>query len=137
MTETKDSYKDFYPKQRSGKECEACPDDLHCGHDWREDYMPKVLNKYKDVIPKNAVYIGRPSKWGNPFVVGKDGTREEVIAKYRTWLLAQPVKVESAKRELAGKNLVCFCAPKGCHGDVLLEVANAGVTGVELAKRSP
>lgn len=91
--------------------------------------MPKVLNKYKDEVPKEAVYIGRPNKWGNPFVIGKDGTREEVIAKYRIWLLAQPEKVEAAKRELAGKDLVCFCAPKGCHGDVLLEVANAELRG--------
>ena len=87
--------------------------------------MPKVLNKYKDGVPADAVYIGRPSKWGNPFVIGKDGTREEVITKYRAWLLARPAKVETAKRELAGKDLVCFCAPKACHGDVLLEVANA------------
>ena len=87
--------------------------------------MPKVLNKYKDGVPTNAVYIGRPSKWGNPFVIGKDGSREEVIDKYRAWLLTQPAKVEEAKRELAGKDLVCFCAPKGCHGDVLIEVANA------------
>jgi len=43
--------------------------------------MPKVLNKYKDGVPAGAVYIGRPSKWGNPFVIGKDGDREEVIAK--------------------------------------------------------
>lgn len=86
--------------------------------------MPNVLNKYKVGIPEGAVYIGRPSKWGNPFVIGKDGTREEVIAKYRVWLLAQPAKVEAVKHELSGKDLVCFCAPKGCHGDVLLEVAN-------------
>lgn len=87
--------------------------------------MARVLNKYKEGIPAGAVYIGRPSKWGNPFVIGKDGDREEVIAKYRQWLLTQPALVEAAKRELAGKDLVCFCAPKSCHGDVLLEVANA------------
>lgn len=86
--------------------------------------MPKVLNKYKDRIPTNAVYIGRPSKWGNPFVIGKDGTRDEVIEKYKVWLLSQPAKVEAVKRELVGKDLICFCAPKGCHGDVLLKVAN-------------
>jgi hypothetical protein len=86
--------------------------------------MPKVLNKYKVGIPEGAVYIGRPSKWGNPFIIGKDGTREEVITKYRVWLLTQPAKVEAVKHELAGKDLVCFCAPKACHGDVLLEVAN-------------
>ena len=39
--------------------------------------MPKVLNKYKDGVPTNAVYIGRPSKWGNPFVIGKEVSREE------------------------------------------------------------
>lgn len=87
--------------------------------------MPTVLNKYKSGVPANAVYIGRPSPWGNPFVIGNDGTRADVIAKYREWLLAQPAKIEQAKRELAGKDLVCFCAPQGCHGDVLLEVANA------------
>lgn len=87
--------------------------------------MPKVLNKYKDGLPKNSVYIGRPSKWGNPFVIGKDGTREEVIAKYREWLLSQPEKVEAVKRELAGKDLVCFCSPKTCHGDILIELANS------------
>src|SRR5690554_3305781 len=74
---------------------------------WRLN-MPKVLNKYKDGVPAGAVYIGRPSKWGNPFVIGKDGDRDEVIAKYRQWLLAQPTLVEAAKRELAGKDLVCF-----------------------------
>lgn len=87
--------------------------------------MPVVLNKHKSGVPANAVYIGRPSPWGNPFVIGNDGTRADVIAKYREWLLAQPAKIEQAKRELAGKDLVCFCAPQGCHGDVLLEVANA------------
>lgn len=48
--------------------------------------QPKVLNKYHKNIPPNSAYIGRPSKYGNPFVIGKDGTREEVIAKYQQWL---------------------------------------------------
>jgi len=86
--------------------------------------MPKVLNKYKDKIPAGSVYIGRPSKWGNPFVIGKDGDRREVITKYRQWLMKQPSLVDTVKRELSGKNLVCFCSPKSCHGDVLIEVAN-------------
>ena len=81
----------------------------------------KVLNKYKDGIPAGAVYIGRPSKWGNPFVIGKDGTRKEVIQKYREWLSQHPELIEAARRELAGKDLVCYCAPKACHGDVLIE----------------
>ena len=89
--------------------------------------MPKVINKHNDVIPPNAVYIGRPSKWGNPFAIGKDASREVVIEKYREWLFERPELIEAAKRELAGKDLVCFCAPKKCHGDVLLEVSNDGL----------
>lgn len=85
---------------------------------------PTVLNKYKSGIPDGSVYIGRPSKWGNPFSIGKDGTREEVIGKYLAWILSNPEKMEEVKRELQGKNLVCFCAPKACHGDILLRIAN-------------
>jgi hypothetical protein len=68
------------------------------------------------------VYIGRPSKWGNPFVVGEDGTREQVIQKYRVWLLEQPDLLASLP-ELKGKVLGCWCAPRACHGDVLAELA--------------
>ena len=86
--------------------------------------MATVLNKHKHGIPKDAVYIGRPSKWGNPFAIGPDGNRADVILKYREWLEAQPDKMAQAKLELAGCDLVCFCAPQACHGDVLLEMAN-------------
>jgi len=68
------------------------------------------------------VYIGRPSKWGNPFVIGRDGTREQVIARYEQWLLEQPELV-AALGELAGKTLGCWCAPRACHGDVLARLA--------------
>jgi Domain of unknown function (DUF4326) len=64
------------------------------------------------------VYIGRPSKWGNPFAIGKDGTREEVIAKYEQWIVSQP-QLMAALPELRGKRLACWCAPLACHGDVL------------------
>ena len=72
---------------------------------------------------KYDVYIGRPSKWGNPFEIGKDGTREEVIAKYRKYILNQPDLMNSLD-ELQGKVLGCWCSPKACHGDTLLEFAN-------------
>lgn len=85
--------------------------------------MAKVLNKKRGGVPAGAVYIGRPSKWGNPFVIGKDGTRDEVIAKYRTYLL-RDAQLMAALPELRGKDLVCWCAPCACHGDVLLELAN-------------
>lgn len=89
--------------------------------------MPVVLNKYRGGIPRGAVYIGRPGKWGNPFAIGEHGTRDEVVAKYREWILGQPELMAQAAHELRGKDLVCFCAPKACHGDVLLEIANADV----------
>jgi hypothetical protein len=49
-----------------------------------------------------------PSKWGNPFVIGRDGSRDEVIAKYRSWIVRQPALMTTL-HELRGKNLVCWC----------------------------
>jgi hypothetical protein len=69
------------------------------------------------------VYVGRPSKWGNPFRAGLDGTRKEVIAMYRAWLIQQP-SLMAALPELKGKILGCWCAPEACHADVLDELAN-------------
>ena len=85
--------------------------------------MARVLNK-RTCEDEEGVYIGRPSKFGNPFVLGKDGSRERVIEKYERFLLSRPDLVEAAKRELKGKNLICWCAPYACHGDILLRIAN-------------
>ena len=60
---------------------------------------------------------------GNPFVIGRDGTRDEVIAKYRAWIVQQSPLV-AALHELRGKHLVCWCAPARCHAEVLIELAN-------------
>jgi hypothetical protein len=78
----------------------------------------KVVNCKRD---RYDVYIGRPSKWGNPFVIGRDGDREEVISKYRARIVNQP-DLMAAIPELRGKILGCWCAPKPCHGDVLIEL---------------
>lgn len=89
--------------------------------------MPKVLNKKRGGIPEGAVYVGRPSKWGNPFIIGRppfDGSREAVVERYRTWLEHQS-SLMAALPELRGKDLVCWCAPLQCHADVLLELANS------------
>lgn len=67
-------------------------------------------------------YIGRPSKWGNPFVIGQHGTRDEVIDQYEEWVQTQP-KLMAALPELAGKTLGCWCGPTNrCHGDVLMKL---------------
>lgn len=67
------------------------------------------------------VYIGRPSLWGNPFEIGKHGTREEVIEKYRHYVKNDPLLMDKIM-ELDGKILGCWCSPKPCHGDVLIEI---------------
>lgn len=79
-----------------------------------------VVNKRTHPPSSRDVYIGRPSKWGNPFVVGRDGTRKECVAKYRAWLPTQK-HLMAALHELNDKTLVCFCKPLECHGDVLAE----------------
>lgn len=72
-----------------------------------------------------AVYIGRGGYWGNPFKVGRDGTREEVIEKFREYGEEKGLKTEAYK--LRGKYLGCFCKPLACHGDVLAEWADEDV----------
>jgi Domain of unknown function (DUF4326) len=98
---------------------------------------PAVLN-IRDCpgrqVPDGAVYIGRTmsrmrlsgSKWGNPFKPTKQGdaeAHEVAVTLYRRWLCGQP-KLLAALPEFRGRDLVCWCAPQPCHGDVLLELAN-------------
>jgi len=64
------------------------------------------------------IYIGRGSKWGNPFRINIDGTREEVIALYEIWLMNKP-ELMADLHELQNKILGCHCKPKACHGDIL------------------
>lgn len=68
------------------------------------------------------VYIGRPSPWGNPFAIGRDGTREAVIVAYRQWIVQQPHLLEQIP-QLRDKVLCCWCAPQACHGGALSELA--------------
>jgi len=84
---------------------------------------PKVLNKGSVGIVPGAKYIGRGSKYGNPFVIGVDGTRREVIAKYICYA-EERFSREEIMRDLEGHDLLCFCKPKACHGDWLLLRAN-------------
>lgn len=87
-------------------------------------------------MPANTVKIDRTTHWGNPFVIGQDGTREECIALYRRFVASHaPTKrpdVRASRQfvmehvhELKGRNLACWCSLDGpCHGDALLELAN-------------
>ena len=96
--------------------------------------MARVLNikATGGVVPPGAVYIGRAnrkyglpeSKWNNPYRIRKQGKRDEVIAKFREYLLGN-ARLMAELHELRGRDLVCWCAPLPCHGDVLLELANS------------
>ena len=67
------------------------------------------------------VYIGRPSKWGNPFNIGSDGTREDVIVKYEQYIRSKP-ELLAQLSELKDKTLGCWCSPQACHGDILIKL---------------
>ena len=82
----------------------------------------QVLNKHT-LGTATGVYIGRGTKWGNPFKIGTDGDRGDVIAKHAAWLRHQHHLLRDL-HELRGRNVICFCAPQGCHGDLLLRLAN-------------
>lgn len=87
--------------------------------------MGYVLNMKNDRVG-SSVRIDRRTRWGNPFKLGRDGTRDEVIEKYRKWLWAAIYTGEIKQTDLAalhGKRVACWCAPKACHGDVLTRAA--------------
>ena len=81
------------------------------------------------------IRIDRRTGWGNPFLIGKDGNREEVLQKYESWLRGtgfkgfRPVQrryILTHLEELRGKVLGCWCAPNRCHGDILHELLDEG-----------
>lgn len=79
-----------------------------------------VVNKYTDEFD---ILITRESKWGNPFIIGKDGTREEVIEKYEVYL-RENIELLLCLEELRGKRLGCVCEPLPCHGRILVKLLN-------------
>ena len=68
------------------------------------------------------VRIDRWSKWGNPFRIGKDGDRQEVVEKYMEYIIMERPDLMEALPELEGKVLGCWCKPKLCHGDALIKL---------------
>jgi len=91
-------------------------------------------------MPANTVKVDRTTKWGNPFLVTPEVTREQSIAFYEKMIAGKPAKDSALSvaqqremrdvilanvGELTGKNLACWCSLDGpCHGDVLLKLAN-------------
>jgi hypothetical protein len=77
--------------------------------------LPRVLNKRIDGEPEGSVYIGRGSPYGNPFVIGPHGDRDQVCDMFEAMILPK-LDLEP----LRGKDLVCFCKPLRCHGDAIM-----------------
>lgn len=86
------------------------------------DKTPRVVNiksgEYYDVV------VGRETIFGNPFLIGVHGDRDEVIDRFEEYLLSNPELMNEVKTKLTGKVLACSCSPLKCHGDVLLKYAN-------------
>lgn len=87
----------------------------------------RVWNMRDTSTPASAVRVDRATRWGNPFVIGKDGDRAAVVELYRRYLWEQMNHPqtgasfrESMLTELEGRDLRCWCAPEPCHGDVLI-----------------
>jgi hypothetical protein len=91
--------------------------------------LTTVIN-IKGYEKQDYIYIGRPSRWGNPFLIGRDGTREEVIEKYREYIQSMEHNLHEELARLKGKKLGCWCHPEPCHGDVLVKI-------IENFKRCP
>lgn len=84
----------------------------------------RVWNKKTEKPPKDAVFIGRPSKWGNPFSAAYESQRDWAVNSFTEWLEKNPKIKEQIRQELKGRDLVCYCKPKRCHGDVIFKIAN-------------
>ena len=87
--------------------------------------MPKVYNKRHKDIPKDAIYVGRPTRWGNPYHIGKHGDRDTIIKRFEVYAIAKHQRDPTWLTPLRNKNLVCWCKPQSCHADILLKLANS------------
>lgn len=88
--------------------------------------------------PPNSVFVGRPTKWANPWtVIEGRRTAVEAVALYRAYALREfsPAVVQA---ELSGKVLLCWCdEDEACHADVLVELANRAFPAKERKHRPP
>jgi len=98
--------------------------------------LEKIMNKLYNLnidknVPKDAIYIGRKnkyykqeqSKYNNPFIIGKDGNRDEVCDKYEKYADSK-FSDEEIKSDLSNHGLICWCHPERCHGEYLSRRAN-------------
>lgn len=84
-------------------------------------------------MPEGAIYVGRPTKWGNPFNIGPDRPAREAVLAFAIWLdTMEPAAREAYLAPLRGRDLACWCKvytggrhhKVWCHADILLDRAN-------------
>jgi len=86
--------------------------------------MTTLINMHSEELPPDAVRIDRQTIFGNPFRIGRDGSREEVIAKYVDYFYARIENDKVFRKAVLGlrnKVLACWCAPQPCHGEVIID----------------
>jgi len=96
--------------------------------EWMEDKNNYYIGRAGVVFVNKERYPKKQSIFANPFKVGKHGTREEVIEKYKIFIINKietDKKIKNKLKKLKGKQLGCWCYPEQCHGDILLELINS------------
>lgn len=85
---------------------------------------PEVYNRRRSGAPEDAVDISRTGPFGNPFPIEPGRTRTQSVAEHRKYLFNDAELRALVQKELRGKDLLCWCKPRACHGDNILEIAN-------------
>lgn len=94
---------------------------------WMQDQNNVYIGRRGIVFIQGKRYPSNNSPFANPFKIGRDGTRDEVLAKYRTYIGEKINNGLVDLNNLRNKNLGCWCAPESCHGDILLELLNSSL----------
>lgn len=110
--------------------------DIWPGHD---PYTTRIINLRDRAAVAAAkadgtfVRVDRRTRWGNPFHIGRDGSRYDVIRRYAAYLMTQPDLLADLST-LRGKTLACWCAPDACHAEVLRAKAEEGPDAISVAE---
>lgn len=109
--------------------------------------MPERVQRQRKAgqpgMPAGAIYVGRPTRWGNPFIVGREiippvnsyqpqpvfvRDAEHAVRLYRNWITGAALRCADVVPDLGGRDLACWCPlDRPCHADVLLQLANGGI----------
>lgn len=93
--------------------------------------QPRIHNLHMGEMPSGYVLVDRRTIWGNPYVIGKDGGRSEVVQKFSVYAKERIVNQPTWLEPLRGKDLACWCIPARCHAEVLRDLANRPVVELE------